>query len=81
MHYMIYFLGLPVSKSLYRKTRYVHFILSCPGVQGQGDPVYVVYVKNVSLTKKEKLSCPSYCHFYSLINKVVICSIITTWKL
>lgn len=81
MYYMIYFFGFFVSKFFYRKIRYVYFILLCFGVQGQGDLVYVVYVKNVSFIKKEKLSCFSYCYFYSIINKVVICFIIIIWKL
>lgn len=73
MHYMIYFLGLPVSKSLYRKTRYIFcHVLVCRVREIQ----YSLNEKCLFRIIKEKLSY----HFYSVINTGVS-SILTIGKL
>lgn len=76
MHYMIYFLGLPDSKSLYRKTRYIFcHVLVCRVREIQ----YSLNEKMFVLHNKRKTELLNY-HFYSVINTGVS-SILTIGKL
>lgn len=64
MLYMIYFLGLPVSKSLYRKTRYIFcHVLVCRVREIQ----YSLNEKMFVSHNKRKTELFNY-HFYSVIN-------------
>lgn len=73
---MIYFLGLPVSKSLYRKTRYIFcHVLVCRVREIQ----YSLNEKMFVSHNKRKTELLNY-HFYSVINTGVS-SILTIGKL